>query len=254
MIRQSFIFLEKVDNKTEQSIWKQGINNWDSFLAKKSVKGISRARKLYYDRQLLKARNALYTLNSEYFIDKLPKSESWRLYSFFKEDAVFLDIETSGLTNYDVITVIGLYDGINTKTMIKGINLDVNHLKKELEKYKLIVTYNGASFDLPFIKKRHPDLLPKIPHFDLRTACARVGLTGGLKEIEKKLGIGRNKIIEKFCGGDAVTLWRMFRATGDEHYLKLLVEYNEEDIINLKTIADFVYEKTKNYINKAFFF
>ncbi len=108
MIRQSFIFLEKIDNKTEQNLWKQKIDSWDSFLAKKNIKGISKARKFYYDRQLLKARNALYNFNSEYFVDKLPNNETWRLYDFFKEDAVFLDIETSGLTNYDSITVIGL--------------------------------------------------------------------------------------------------------------------------------------------------
>lgn len=40
-------------------------------------------------------------------------------------------------------------------------------------------------------------------------------------------------------GEDAAELWRTFRATGDEYYLDLLVKYNEEDIINLKPLADF---------------
>ncbi len=150
-----------------------------------------------------------------------------------------MDIETTGLTNRDDITVFGLFDGIDTKIMIKNINLDYKELKNELEKYKLIVTFNGSSFDIPFIKKRCPDLLPDIPNFDLRSAAARLDLTGGLKQIEKKLGIKRNKIIEGFYGGDAVTLWRMYKATGDDHYLNLLVEYNEEDIINLKKIAEY---------------
>ncbi len=30
----------------------------------------------------------------------------------------------------------------------------------------------------------------------------------------------------------------MYRASGDEYYLNLLVEYNEDDVINLKTVAD----------------
>ena len=170
----------------------------------------------------------------------------WRLYDFFKDETVFLDIETSGLSIYDNITVIGLFDGIETKTMIRGINLDLNHLKKELEKYKLIVTFNGASFDLPFINKRYPDILPRIPHFDLMPACNKLGLSGGLKNIEKKFKIKRNRIIEKFSGGDAAQLWRMHRGSGDDYYLKLLVEYNEEDIINLKKIANYVYEKLKS--------
>ncbi len=245
MIRQSYIFLEKVGKDIEKNIWKQGIDKWDLFLKTNKIKGLSKPRKLYYDRQLIKARNALYSFNSSYFIGKLPQAEMWRLYEFFKDEAIFLDIETSGVSMFDTITVIGLFDGIDTKTMIKGINLDYNYLRRELRKYKIIVTYNGAAFDLPFIKKRHPGLLPEIPHFDLKSACDRIGLNGGLKEIEKKMGIKRNQIIEKMHGGDAITLWKMYRATGDEHYLRLLVEYNEEDVINLKIIADYVVEKLK---------
>jgi len=165
---------------------------------------------------------------------------------FFREDSIFLDIETTGLDpkNSD-ITLIGLYDGIDTKTMIRGINFNLKELKNELKKYKLIVTFNGSSFDIPFINKLYPGLLPDIPNFDLRTITRRLGLTGGLKAIEKKLKIKRNKIIERFYGGDALTLWKMYRATGNDYYLNLLVEYNEEDIINLKTIADYCLKKIK---------
>ncbi|MBS3096965.1 ribonuclease H-like domain-containing protein [Candidatus Woesearchaeota archaeon] len=249
MITQSFIFLERVGNKIEKNIWKNGINTWDNFLTKKYIKGLSRHRKLYYDRKILNARKALYSFDSAYFLDILPQSEMWRLYDFFREDAVFLDIETTGLSkNNDDITVFGLYDGINTKIMIKGINLDYNALKKELQKYKLIVTFNGASFDLPFIEKRYPNLLPKVPNFDVRSITDRLGLTGGLKNIEKTLGIKRNPIIEKFYGGDALTLWRMYRATGDDYYLNLLVEYNEYDIMNLKIVAEHCVKKMKERV------
>src|SRR3989338_2141776 len=117
MIRQSFIFLDKVGNNTEKSIWEQGINSWDLFLKTEKVKGLSKPRKLYHDRQLIKARNALYSFDSSYFADKLPQCEMWRLYEFFKHDAVFLDIETSGFGKFDTITVIGLFNGIDTKTM-----------------------------------------------------------------------------------------------------------------------------------------
>ena len=112
--------------------------------------------------------------------------------------------------------------------MIKGINLDYDILKKELSKYKLIITFNGSTFDLPFIRKIY-DILPSIPHIDLRHCCQKIGLTGGLKQIEKTLDINRNIIIERFHGGDALTLWRMYKATGDSYYLDLLVEYNEDE-------------------------
>jgi len=248
VITKSFIFLEKVGKRLEKGIWNQGITDWNSFLKSEKIRGISELRKSYYNRQLMQAQRELYTFNSNFFLSVLPKSETWRLYDFFREECIFLDIETSGIGMYDDITVIGLFDGLETKTMIKGINLDYNLLRDELKKYKLIVTFNGAAFDIPFIKKRYPDLLPDIPNFDLRVACQRVGLTGGLKEIEKKLGVQRNPIIDKMYGGDAILLWKMFRASGDDYYLNLLVEYNEEDVFNLRKIADFVCEKLKENI------
>jgi len=246
VITKSFIFLDRVGEKLERNIWEQGIDSWDAFLRSKKVKMISKMRKHYYDRQLMKVQSELYSFNSNYFLDRLPQSETWRLYDFFKEDAVFLDFEISGMGRYDDITVIGLFDGLETKSMIKGVNLDYDVLRRELRKYELIVTFNGSTFDIPFIKKRYPSLLPDVPNFDLRVACSRVGLSGGLKEIEKKLGIRRSKIIEKMYGGDPFLLWKMFRATGDDYYLRLLVEYNEEDVFNLKKIADYVCEKLKN--------
>ncbi len=254
MITGTFIFLERIGNKLEQGIWKNGIRDWDNFLARKNINGIARRRKLYYDRKLLNARKALYNFDSAYFMDVLPQSEMWRLYDFFREDAVFLDIETTGLSkNNDDVTVFGLYDGVNTKIMIKGVNLDYNALKKELQKYKLIVTFNGASFDLPFIEKRHQNLLPKIPNFDVKSITGRLGLKGGLKNIEKLLGIKRSNIVDKFYGGDALTLWRMYRATGDDYYLNLLVEYNEYDIINLKIVAEHCVKKMKERLFNSHF-
>ena len=254
MITSSFIFLERIGYKLEQNIWKNGIYDWNSFLKRSNVKGIAKHRKFYYNRKLINARKALYNFDSNYFLDLLPQSEMWRLYDFFREDAVFLDIETTGLSkkNND-ITVFGLYDGINTKIMIKGINFDYTSLKKELQKYKLIVTFNGAAFDVPFIEKQYPDLLPKIPNFDVKSATDKLGLKGGLKKIEKLLGIKRSNIVEKFYGGDALTLWKMYRATGDDYYLNLLVEYNEYDIINLKTIAEHCAKKLKENLFKSYF-
>ena len=240
MIRKSFIFLEGISKKTEKNIWKQGISSWDSFIKSKKIKGISKKRKLLYDRQIIQARRNLYRMNSSHFIGKLPSTETWRLYNFFRDEAVFLDIETSNVGEKGYITVIGLFDGINTKIMIKDINLDFALLKKELSKYKLIITFNGSSFDLPFIAKRHK-ILPNIPHIDLRHLCAACCLTGGLKDIEKKLGIKRNRIIDNMYGGDIIALWKIFKTTGDKYYLNLLVEYNEEDIINLKKIMEHCY-------------
>ena len=246
MISSSFSFLEGIGKSLESRIIKQNIKNWDEFLNSKSVKGISKDRKSYYDRKIVDARKALYNLDSSFFTGKIPNSENWRLYEFFKEESVFLDIETTGLGRYDDVTVVGLYDGINTKTMIKNINLDFKQLRLELEKYKVIVTFNGASFDVPFLERIYPGLIPKVPHFDVKFLAKRLGYSGGLKKIEKMLGIRRPELVENFYGGDALTLWKMYKATGDEYYIKLLVEYNEYDLINLKSVAEKLIRATKD--------
>ena len=251
MIQSSFIFLERVKRGIEENLWKQGINSWDSFLNSGKINGLSTRRKGYYDRKIMEARKALYNFDSSYFKNILPQSEYYRLYNFFKDDCIFLDIETTGLdSKNDDITVFGLFDGISTKTMIKNINLDYKILQNELKNYKLIVTFNGSSFDVPFINKIYPNLLPNAPNFDVKSVTDRLNLKGGLKEIERKLGIKRGKIVEKLYGGDALTLWKMYKATGDDYYLSLLVEYNEEDIVNLKKIADYCVEKLKNKFPK----
>jgi uncharacterized protein len=236
MIRNSFVILDRMSDRGEQKLWQQGICSWNDFLNRDRVPGISGRIKPYHDRKILDAQQALYSMDSSYFMDKL--RQTWRLYSYFRDEAVFLDIETSGLGHSAYVTVVGLYDGLRTKTMIRGINLEPVALKVELSKYRLIITFNGALFDLPFLSKRYPGIIPSIPHIDLRPVCKKVGLTGGLKSIERQLGIMRRPLVQNLYGGDALTLWRMYRASGDDHYLNLLVEYNEEDILNLKTIAD----------------
>ena len=237
MIRQSFIFLDKVGLKTERKIWQQGVEDWESFVASRTIKGFSPERKGHFTKHIKEAKKELYDLNSAYFARTLPKSETWRLYEFFREDAVFLDIETAHYYGY--ITLIGLYDGHDTKIMINGINLHKDIIKKELSRYKIIVTFNGSSFDLPIIEKYFQGVVPHIPHIDLRHVCSRIGLNGGLKAIEKQLNIKRLPELKHVTGEDAAELWRTFRATGDRYYLDLLIKYNEEDIINLKPIADF---------------
>lgn len=234
MIQSSFIFLPRFGHKKEQDLWQQGITDWDRFLAA-SPKGIGCRSKPYYDRVIMKAKSALNKNDTHFFDSLLPSSDTWRLYTRFRDECAFLDIETSSY--YGNITVIGIYDGERTKMMIRGFNLDRELFLKEIKKYKLLVTFNGKAFDVPVIKRYfHCDF--KIPHVDLMHVCRKVNLTGGLKKIEKTLGIRRAKEVEEVNGLDAIYLWNMFKTTKERKYLDLLIKYNEEDIINLQRVAD----------------
>ncbi|HLD04220.1 MAG TPA: ribonuclease H-like domain-containing protein [Candidatus Nanoarchaeia archaeon] len=250
MIEQSFIFLKDVSYKTENLIWSQA-KDWNSFLSAPALSGISSRKKFFHDAQLRQAQKILLSENIHALAKLFPKREHWRLYDWFKDEAVFLDIETS--MSYGNITVIGLYDGKETKQLVKGFNLDKDLLKRELSQYKLLITFNGASFDLPVIQRYFKDILPNIPHIDLRSVCTRIGWTGGLKKIEQDIGIKRPGELDGMAGGDAIILWDKFIHTEDRSYLDKLLLYNEQDILNLKPLANQsisrLWKKTRNDSN-----
>ncbi len=248
MLRNTFLFLPKVGLATEQKIWAQGISDWNAFVEAKRVKGFSAGRKEQANARIHEFKTELWNENLNYLSKSLPLSEHWRLYDHLRDDAVFLDIETNGY--YGAITVVGLYDGNETRTFIRGYNLDRILIEKELQKAKMIVTFNGSSFDLPVIERFFGLRLHK-PHIDLRHVCSRIGLAGGLKAIEKQLGISRDASVEGISGSDAVYLWEQFRATRETDYLNMLIRYNEEDVVNLKPLADYAVRElwSQTFIN-----
>ena len=234
MITESFIFLDGVGERVEQEIWSQNVNTWHEFLNTSAIKGISPKRKIAYNLLLQKAQKNLQVDNIAFFSELFPSTEQWRLFDRYKDEVAYLDIETSSYQGD--ITVVGVYDGNQTMTFIKGKNLDRHVLQNIFDRYKLLITFNGASFDLPMIKKYFNPRMEHA-HIDLRHVCARLGMTGGLKHIEKSIGIKRDQQVEGITGGDAALLWRMYKATGNEKYLQLLIQYNEEDVVNLERLA-----------------
>jgi len=236
--------LERIGKKGEKNIWEQGIKDWHSFLETKDIKGISKKSKLFYDRKIGEAKEALVNEDSAYFIGKLPAVEMWRLYDYFREECGFLDIEVDSLGK---VILVGISDYYNSNFFVKGVNLDKNLLERELSKYKLIVTFNGGAFDLPKLRKQM-DIMIKVAHLDLKPLCINLNLKGGLKEIENKLNLKRPTHLK----GNPVDLWKAFHASGDREYLDLLLEYNAEDIENLKSVAGYVYGKMNAKLNVIF--
>src|SRR3989344_3481870 len=243
MIKQSFIFLKKIGRKGEENIWQQGIKDWSDFLQRERINRISPRRKKYYDRKIREAQQALVENDSAYFIGKLPPVQMWRLYLYFDEECCFLDIETDSSGK---ITVVGLSDYYNTKTFVKGFNLERRSIQKELERFKLVVTFNGGSFDLPKLKKELMIELA-VPHLDLKPLCVNLGLKGGLKEVEKMLNLKRPAHLY----GNPVDLWKAFQASGDKEYLELLIDYNKEDIENLKAIVEYCCKELRGLKEKV---
>lgn len=155
--------------------------------------------------------------------------------------SAYLDIETTSLDPSDGdLTVVGVYlDDGNDQRVIQlvGDEISAQRLLQALEKVTVLYTYNGERFDLPYIRaKLGPDLTQSCSHRDLMYDCWRRNLYGGLKEVERQLGIKRK--LSGIDGRLAVQLWFNYKLYGDKRCLQTLLEYNREDVWNLKVLRE----------------
>ena len=232
-IEQSFLPVEGIGEKTERSIWEAGITRWGEFHTDVSGVGPTLANRI--ERFTDEARSRLAARDAEFFADRLPGSELWRCYADFRSDAAFFDIETTGLEHHrDRVTTVSVHRGRETTTLVRGRDLTADALRAELGDASLLVSFNGTQFDAPFLETSF-DLTLDRPHLDLRFACERIGLSGGLKAVEREVGIDRD--LPELSGRDAVRLWREHER-GDEAALDRLVRYNRDDAVNLRALAD----------------
>ncbi|MBU0685508.1 MAG: ribonuclease H-like domain-containing protein [Thermoplasmatota archaeon] len=245
MLRNSFLLLRGIGPQRERTLWTRGITDWKEFMGEATVRGISDGMKHIMDDELRTAERMLNRFETGYFATHLRNRDQWRCLNDFSSQVVFLDIETTGLSLRSPITMVGIYDGARVHSLIRGMGLTRDNLEAILGKAGMIVTYNGASFDLPVIESQFPGVIPEIPHVDLRYPLRRLGYAGGLKRIEADLGIERDKRVAYMTGENAVYLWKLWEKHGKRNALDLLVEYNTEDCRNLKTLAEHVYMSLK---------
>lgn len=173
----------------------------------------------------------------------LSEKEKWQVCLYFPSHLLFVDIETEGLSKEkNDITLIGIYKEGKYYPFIKNLNLDRS--LKFLSSTPIWITFGGENFDLPFIKKTYPYLKTPLVHIDLFFLTKEVGLKGGLKKIEKMLGIIRKT--EGLNGYDAVKLWKKWIEERDKDALRRLINYNKEDVVNMKKIMDYVIVKLLN--------
>ena len=248
MLQNTFVLLEGIGSQRERSLWAKGVESWKEFLAEARVPGISDDRKSWMDCELIQAGSRLRSRDSSYFAGRVPRRELWRCLGDFRDSVAFLDIETTGIAFRSPITVVGVFDGARMHTLVRGQNLTRRNLEGILSGASMMVTFNGSSFDVPMIEAQFPGAVPAIPHVDLKHSLRRLGLTGGLKRIERELEIERDRRVEYMTGEDAVYLWRLWERQRKRNALDLLIEYNSEDCRNLKTLANYAYRNLRGQV------
>ena len=245
MLKHTFQHLHGIGEKTEKRIWAAGITNWEEFLDSPSQAPLAQWQRDLACLELERSLRALDRRDAQYFIEKLSGALHWRLFPEFGQRIAYLDIETTGsVAGVSHLTVVGVYDGSQPHVYVRGENLD--HFAAEIDEFTLLVTYNGKLFDLPFLRQELGIPLSHA-HIDLRYPLAALGYKGGLKTIERTLGLEREGPVALLDGWCAVLLWQ-YHEQGEPGALETLLRYNLEDVIHLPALLACVYNTRINQL------
>lgn len=232
MIQSSFCCFKGLGHSAEQKIWELGCLSWDriNVLPEKTL---SPKKMDLLTLEITQAKSALKAGMAEYFINRFKPGDQIRVFKDFQAQSAVIDIETTGLTTKDVITTIAVMKGRKIHVFIN--NMDLPDFLSVLKDVKLVITFNGARFDLPFLR-RHFSIDMNIPHLDMMPILRNMGFTGGQKKCEHRFHLTRNNS-QGISGIHAVDLWRRWQQKNDISALKQLTFYNAEDVFMLEKIA-----------------
>ena len=236
MLRNTFIHLPGVGTVRERTLWQHGILDWHAFLLAAQCDRLPKSSYRSAVPLVQQSLDAVSNGDASFFHGRLPSRETWRLYPEFADRALFLDIETTGLSpHYDQVTLIGALGGGQLALFVNGINLD--QFPAYVQQFPLFVTFNGSQFDVPFLRAHFPKARLDRAHIDLRFPLASLGYRGGLKAVERTLGLQRDSAIQDVDGFEAVRLWHDYRR-GDRQALRKLILYNLTDVVNMVELVE----------------
>jgi uncharacterized protein YprB with RNaseH-like and TPR domain len=171
------------------------------------------------------------------------------------QDFAIVDIETLGLSERPII-LLGIAkpnrDHICTSQfLLRDIGDEPSALWaliSQLEPNLSLITYNGRSFDIPYIKQRLAyyglDASLGNPHFDVlhfTRRALRSKLTDcKLETVEKYIGIKRNLNIP---GALVPHFYDTYLKTKNPGPLVAIVEHNKQDLLTLGTLFSKLYEE-----------
>ena len=238
MLTNTFCHIPGIGEITESRLWSAGVVSWDSAVGHVPY-WLPRPIRDIWNRHVDESVSNYELRNARHFAEKLESCQQWRLYRDFEDCCAFVDIETTGLYLSAEITTIVLYDGSSIRHYVNGKNLE--KFARDVQDYRVLVTYNGGQFDLPRIEFRFGIKLTQA-HIDLRFALHSLGIRGGLKGCERQLGINRPGLND-VNGYMAVLLWHEYEQQGRAKALETLLAYNIQDTLSLHTLMVHAYNQ-----------
>jgi uncharacterized protein YprB with RNaseH-like and TPR domain/predicted nuclease with RNAse H fold len=240
LLSETFVHIGGIGPKTEQRLWLSGVRSWSDLRHDRLMHrpGVAPA--------LERSEEALNEGDLDFFFSALPARERWRAFADFDKRFLAVDIETTGMSIYDQITVIGTEIDGEYRTFIQGVNLE--DAAELISQASGLISFNGALFDLPFIARAFPDVKLPAAHVDLRFLSRRVGLAGPLKTVERLAELQRDEDLGDISGYEATVLWSQFEH-GDDKALARLVHYNAADTCVLRPLAQLVVSRLREELD-----
>jgi uncharacterized protein YprB with RNaseH-like and TPR domain len=171
------------------------------------------------------------------------------------QDFVIVDIETLGLSERPII-LLGIAKPTKTcictsQFLLRDIQDEPSAiwaLVSQLEQNSSLITFNGRSFDIPYIKQRLAyyglDACLDNPHFDVlhftRRALRHKLSDCRLETVEKYIGIEREINIP---GALVPHFYDTYLKTKNAGPLVAIVEHNKQDLLTLGTLFSKLYEE-----------
>lgn len=237
LLPETFVHIAGIGTKTERRLWQAGVVSWDE------LRTTSFGLRPGVLRSLEDSAQALESEDIDFFFSALPPRDRWRAFADFGHQFVAVDIETTGMSVYDEITVIGIEQEGRYRTFVRGSNLA--EAAEVIHDAAGLITFNGALFDLPFIQRTFPDISLPAAHVDLRFLSRRIGWSGSLKTVERLAQIQRADDLADISGYGATVLWSCFDHDGDLTALEQLVLYNAADACVLRPLAELATDRLR---------
>ncbi len=189
-------------------------------------------------------------------------------YSFRNKECIFIDTETTGLSQSSgtFAFMVGIGILIEDHLLIRqyflrnpgeeaAMLLDLSNM---LEKYNVLVSYNGISFDIPMLLNRYilyrmPHNLRRKKHIDLlkysRSIWRYQFEDRSLKSIESKV-LSYHRTSEEVPGWMAPEIYRDFLRTGNYSQIQGVLYHNAMDVVSLAALiikVDHVLSSSSDY-------
>ena len=171
--------------------------------------------------------------------------------------SLFIDIETTGLSKIysDIVSITlllyedGKYKIYQIFCQYKVDQPDaLKYLKELIKSKKYIITYNGNSFDIPFLAEKAEQCNIALS-FD---SFIKIDLYNCIKKIRYKINtvdLKLKTVEEYFCierndtlgGKDVLTLYEAYQLEPRKEFSYLILKHNYEDVYNLPFVMNNIF-------------